>query len=108
MARSSWIVNPEPPYNLIPKDEYYPKRERGLMVMPDLPDFVSPIDGKVVKGRKGYREHCREHNVTGMSDFKETWKQQAKDRKGFTKSRPERDKRLAAITRAYDQQAGKR
>lgn len=29
----------------------------------DYPDFVSPIDGTVVKGRRGLRDHCRTHDV---------------------------------------------
>ena len=108
MPKSSWVVNPDPPYNLIPKDEYVPKKEYRGLIMPDLPDFVSPIDGKVVKGRRGYRAHCKEYNVTGMSDFTETWKRQEKERKDFTKSRAERGRRLEAIKEAYDKHTGKR
>lgn len=29
----------------------------------DIPDFVSPIDGKVVSGRAALRDHCRRHGV---------------------------------------------
>ena len=29
----------------------------------DSPDFVSPIDGSVVSGRAGMREHCKRHDV---------------------------------------------
>jgi len=39
-------------------------------VMGDLPDFVSPIDGSVVRGRTGLREHCRKHDVVPTSDLK--------------------------------------
>lgn len=39
-------------------------------VMGDLPDFVSPIDGTVVSGRAGLREHCLKHNVVPMADLK--------------------------------------
>lgn len=108
MSRSSWIVNPDPPYNLIPKDEYIPKRERGLTIMPDLPDFVSPIDGSVVKGRKGYREHCMKHNVTNPADFKETWKQEAKNRKNYTRSKEQKKLRIEALVEAYDKQTRRR
>jgi hypothetical protein len=100
--RRSWIVNPNPPHNLIPKDEYVPERERGLTIMPDLPDFVSPIDGKVVKGRKGYREHCRQHGVTNPADYKETWAKAAQERKQITKR--DRPARIEAIKRAIEAQ----
>ena len=39
-------------------------------VMPDLPEFRSPIDGKVYSGRAGLREHCRRHNVVPTADLK--------------------------------------
>ena len=40
------------------------------MIAPDLPDFVSPLDGTVVSGRAGLREHCLKHNVVPMQDLK--------------------------------------
>lgn len=36
----------------------------------DLPDFVSPIDGKVYSGRAGLREHCLRHDVIPNADLK--------------------------------------
>lgn len=38
-------------------------------VMGDLPDFVSPIDGTVVSGRAGLRDHCARHNVVPTADL---------------------------------------
>ena len=35
----------------------------------DLPDFVSPIDGSVVHGRAGLRDHCARHNVVPTVDL---------------------------------------
>jgi hypothetical protein len=37
--------------------------------IPDLPDFVSPIDGKVYSGRAGMREHCRKHDVVPQAEL---------------------------------------
>ena len=42
----------------------------GYTVMGDLPDFVSPIDGSLVRGRAGMREHCRKHDVVPTADLK--------------------------------------
>lgn len=39
-------------------------------VMPDLPDFVSPIDGKTYSGRAGMREHCARHDVVPTAELK--------------------------------------
>jgi hypothetical protein len=42
----------------------------GPVVIPDAPDFVSPIDGTVVRGRAGIRDHCVRHNVVPTLDLK--------------------------------------
>ena len=39
-------------------------------VMGDIPDFVSPIDGSVVSGRAGLREHCKKHHVVPTAELK--------------------------------------
>lgn len=39
-------------------------------IAPDLPSFVSPIDGKTYHGRAGLREHCAKHNVVPTEDLK--------------------------------------
>lgn len=103
MTRRSWIQNPNPPYDLIPAEEYRPPEEKGrLYVIPDYPDFVSPIDGKVVKGRKGYREHCKEHNVTNASDYSQEWKDNAKRRKELFTSKKAKQERIEALKEAYE------
>lgn len=38
-------------------------------VLGDLPDFVSPIDGKIVRGRAGLRDHCARHDVVPTADL---------------------------------------
>lgn len=35
----------------------------------DLPEFISPIDGAVVRGRAGLRDHCARHNVIPTSEL---------------------------------------
>ena len=39
-------------------------------VLPDLPEFRSPIDGKVYSGRAGLRDHCARHNVVPNNELK--------------------------------------
>jgi hypothetical protein len=66
MSRKRWIyVKGE----AIPAEEYQPEVSTGLMVMGDLPDFRSPIDGTVVSGRAGMREHCKRHDVVPSADL---------------------------------------
>jgi len=71
--------------------------------MPDIPDFVSPIDGKVVNGRAGLREHNKIHNVTNMADFQGEWAAKAKERERFLSGDSAYDRRRKeAIRRAFD------
>lgn len=76
----------------------------SVLNIPDIPDFVSPIDGRVVNGRAGLREHNKEHNVTNVADFKDEWAQKAKEREsmysGDTKF--DRERRVDAIKRALE------
>jgi len=44
--------------------------DRSPSVMGDIPDFVSPIDGQLVSGRAGLREHCKKHGVVPTADLK--------------------------------------
>jgi hypothetical protein len=72
--------------------------------MPDIPEFVSPVDGSVITGRAALREHNKRHNVTNVADFTNQWANQAKERermysgdKGFDAKR-----RKDAIIRAVN------
>ena len=70
MTRQSWIYPSDgsPP---VPKADYHPRpRENGVMIVPDLPDFISPIDGLAYSGRAGLREHCKRHDVVPNAELK--------------------------------------
>lgn len=70
MTRESWIypADGSPPYR---KGEEPPSSHtRRVTILPDLPDFVSPIDGKTYSGRAGMREHCAKHDVVPTADLK--------------------------------------
>jgi hypothetical protein len=41
----------------------------GPTFIPDVPDFVSPIDRTVIKGRAGIRDHCARHNVVPTQEL---------------------------------------
>ena len=42
----------------------------GPSIIPDVPDFVSPIDRTIVKGRAGIRDHCARHDVVPTQELK--------------------------------------
>ena len=72
MARKSFVqidgVLYEKGVDVIPGRDT--ERAGTYAVMGDLPDFVSPIDGSVVSGRAGLREHCKKHDVVPTADLK--------------------------------------
>ena len=37
--------------------------------LPDEPDFISPLDGKLYSGRAGMRDHNARHNVVNNRDL---------------------------------------
>ena len=69
MTRECWVYPDDgPPYR---KGERPPGSSPGYAtILPDLPDFVSPIDGKLYSGRAGLREHCKTHDVVPNADLK--------------------------------------
>jgi hypothetical protein len=77
-------------------------RSSGVLVMQDLQDFVSPIDGKVVHGRRGLREHNKLHDVTNPADFKETWAKNQRNRELARSTGLDDPRRKQAAIRAYN------
>lgn len=71
MSRRSWIQIDGKLYEK-GVDELPPEmpRQGAPRVCGDLPDFVSPIDGKTYSGRAGMREHCARHDVIPTADLK--------------------------------------
>ena len=68
MARYVQVRNPDGTFS-------YPERGRverrggpHWQVMPDIEDFVSPVDGTVVSGRAQRREHCEEHDMVDVGN----------------------------------------
>lgn len=53
-----------------PLPEGVGEMKHGHFIIGDMPDFVSPIDGTLVRGRAGMREHCQKHNVVPTSELK--------------------------------------
>jgi len=84
------------------------KRDRsGIIIMGDLPDFISPVTGEVIHGRAGMREHMKRHDLAHMDDFKNEWAEAAKKReKFFTDQSGDRD-RAMDIARALEKHSSR-
>lgn len=80
------------------------------MIMPDIPDFVSPIDKQVVHGRAGLREHNRKHQVTNVADYTNEWKAAAAERaKLFTGDVSyDQESRKRAVIEAFERDRNRR
>ena len=66
MARFVQVKNDDGTFSYVERSGR--PRTRSWQVMPDVPDFVSPIDGKVVSGRAQRREHCEVHDVMDVGN----------------------------------------
>lgn len=51
-------------------NERPPVYGRGPAIHCDIEPFISPIDRKVISGKKAMRQHCKEHNVVPTQDLK--------------------------------------
>ena len=71
MIKESWIfpATVRPRTNGVIGSWTEPSDKRPFLT-PDLPDFVSPIDGKLYSGRAGLREHCKRHDVVPNAELK--------------------------------------
>ena len=70
MARQTWVY-PNDGSDPVLKENYRaPATHSGVAILPDLPDFISPIDGRAYSGRAGLREHCLRHDVVPNAELK--------------------------------------
>ncbi len=77
------------------------------LVVGDIPDFVSVVDGRVVHGRAGLRRHNKELGVTNPADYTETWDRFARKRADLFQGKDNDPKRTEAIVRAFHKLQGR-
>lgn len=99
LLRKRYVYDPETKEMV---EVEFKRREYGTLVVGDLPDFVSPVDGKVVHGRAGLREHDRRNGTTNVADYKETWAKNLAKRESFSRGELHDKKRTESIVRAYN------
>lgn len=68
--RETWVFPSEGGEPYLKGSRQHAARNAGYVILPDLPDFVSPIDKKLYSGRAGLREHNERHNVVPVADLK--------------------------------------
>lgn len=102
MSRVTYVYDPEKG-EMVEKSQYRAPNE-SAMIMPDIPDFQSPIDGSIVHGRRSLRDHNKQHGVTNVADYTKTWEGKAKERAdAFTPgSGYDGNRRREQLVRSYD------
>jgi len=73
----------------------YGSRVGGIGFIPDIPEFVSPIDGTVVSGRRALRDHCARHDVVPTQELKGL----PAARPGYTQTKQDREQIKQLIAR---------
>jgi|SRR5271168_3111940 hypothetical protein len=71
-------------------------------VLGDIADFVSTVDGRIIHGRRGLREHNKELGVTNPSDFTNHWEKFQKQRERLFTGQDNSKSRLQDIVRAFN------
>lgn len=76
---------------LVPKEKAHQYDSKGLLIMPDIQPFQSPITGEEITGRTHLRRHMKEHGVTNSADyspeyFKKKHIERSREMTGQTKS----------------------
>jgi hypothetical protein len=98
--RTIYVYDPETK-EMVVKGEI--RRERTAPdIMPDLPDFVSSVDGRVINGRAGLRAHNKELGVTNPSDFTNHWANFQKKREALFSGQDKDPRRLQSVVRAFN------
>ena len=106
MARRSWRQLPGGGFVEITPDSSQVRESVGPAILPDMPGFISPIDGKPVEGRKQFREHNRIHDVIPNADLQGLPVQKAAGNE-TEKIRQSRKSLIGDVVKAVDQHTRK-
>ena len=71
--RTTYVQDPVT-FELVPKDEYYSRRAdvNAPMVMPDIGEYTSMVDGTRITSRSQHRAHLRQHGVIEVGNETKT------------------------------------
>lgn len=89
MTRQTYIQDPDTG-KLVPAEEYDKPRHRfrkSFQIMPDIEEFVSPVDGSVVSSRSKLREHNARNDVVNFHEFDGVWEKEEAKRTEFFEGR---------------------
>ncbi len=88
---------------MVDKGDELHEDKSGLMIIPPLEPFVSPITGEEITSRDQLRRHNKAHGVTDRRDYSQEWyeaKQKENYRKSIGDTPEDRRDRIETIKRA--------
>lgn len=79
-------------------------KEHSHYIQPDIQEFVSPVDGVVIKSRGHLRRYMKARNLAHVDDFKDSWKQKRDERLKFHEGRDKKsiEQRISAIRDSFE------
>lgn len=76
---TEYCANPPEPVCCVPMERVL----SASTVIMDIPAYVSPVDGTIIKNRQQETQHMRQHRITKNEDYTEQWAKQASERERF-------------------------
>jgi hypothetical protein len=81
-------------YHMVPVDAAARAVSKSAAVHGPIEPYISPIDGTIIQGRTGLREHMKKHDVVLMDDYgTEHWDNSAKSRADHYQGRTSREEK---------------
>lgn len=73
-------------------------------IQPDIQEFVSPVDGTVIRSRKHLRRYMKERNLAHVDDFSQSWEQRRAERLKFREGRDRKsiEQRIGALRDSFE------
>lgn len=80
-------------------------RQQSHYIQPDIQEFVSPVDGTIIKSRKHLRRYMKAKNLAHVDDFRDTWERKREERQKFHTGRDRKsiEQRIGALRDSFEQ-----
>jgi hypothetical protein len=78
---------------------------RQHFIQPDIQEFVSPVDGTVIKSRTHLRRYMKANNLAHHDDFKDSWEARRSERLKYKQGRDRKsiEQRISALRDSFEQ-----
>lgn len=79
-------------------------KNRQHFIQPDIQEFVSPVDGTVIKSRQHLRRYMKANNLAHHDDFKDGLEKRLQERRKFLAGRDRKsiEQRIGALRDSFE------